>query len=303
MGAVCWQVLQGLSKNKFMSISYSVIGVGKLGKSLTAALHRAGYPLISLWNHNTDKARKLIGQLHLNADYGRLPSRAEDVGDIIFICVPDRQIESLVNQLTSIELKGKIVVHTSGGHPASVLQPLAENGASVAAFHPLQTFSGLLSPEVFENVWISIQGDQEAVSGLELLAKNLGAHPVEVSEDDKIRLHIAAIFASNYLVTLMDLARRSVEAPELRQNLPHMFRALMDQTLTNIRMQGPEKALTGPLSRGDISTVSKHLKKLEANRDLSEMYRLLGKATLPLVERNGELDQELISQLTSLLDE
>ncbi len=280
---------------------YTVIGTGKLGTALSGALQKAGHGVISLFNRSPDKAGKLADQFGRDIISGEWPDSVEQLGDVIFLCVPDDTIEKISLKLADeFDLTGKTLVHTSGTLPASILQTAKEKGAKTAAFHPLQTFSGSLGDDIFKGVPISIQGDEDVAIKLKSLAEELQAKPVIISESDKQRLHVAAVFASNYAVTLMDLAQQSVDDPELKKRVPELLYPLLTQTVLNLKEKGPAQSLTGPLSRGDKSTVAHHLDLLNKNPELAESYRFLAGRTLSLIERAATIDQKVIEQIREL---
>lgn len=285
-----------------MPLTYTVIGTGKLGGVLANALYKIGWQPASLYNRSPEKATALSESLGDRSHTGTWPRQNDDLGTYIFLCVPDDAIAETVQKLTQdFDLSGKKLIHTSGSLPASVLDPAKKGGAETAAFHPLQTFSGAAGGEVFRNVSISLQGDEGVIAELKTLAHALQARPVVISEADKQRLHIAAVFASNYLVTLMDLAEQSVEDPELKEQLPELFNPLINQTVRNLKEKGPQQSLTGPLSRGDKATVAHHLELLKQNPDLAESYRFLADRTLSLIERAGTVEKTVIEQIRDLI--
>lgn len=286
-----------------MARSYSVIGTGKLGSALITCLHKAGYDTISLINHHPEKADTLARQMEAPVFSGEWPESPDQLGEVVFICVPDDAIAETARRLSSFDLSGRFIVHTSGTLPASVLKPVEEKGAITAAFHPLQTFNQNSDESVFREIYISLQGDEAATEELSNWARALKARPVIISEEDKVRLHIAAVFASNYLVTLMELAGDVVQDVELKRKLPEMFYPLLSQTVDNLAKKGTGPSLTGPLSRGDITTITRHLNQLNENPELADSYRHMGRKTLPIVERNGNVDPDLINRLRELLSQ
>lgn len=286
-----------------MSLTFSIIGTGKLGSNLCAAFQKSGYHIVSVWNRSGNRAVALVNQLKLDAVCGNWPDYTEDLGDVIFLCVPDDQIEPAIHKLSGeMELSGKYIVHTSGAHPGDILNPAKQAGAFVAAFHPLQSFTEEPHPGIFHGCWISIQGDEKAVSLLESVAQKLGAKPKVVSAEEKRQLHVAAVFAGNYLVTLLEQAQQCVSNPELKSKIPSMFHALMEQVLNNVKTQGVDRALTGPLSRGDDSTIVNHLEDLAHNPDLLQMYKVLGRATLPIVNRSERITSDKLKTMQNLLE-
>src|SRR5690625_824650 len=228
----------------------------------------------------------------------------DHTGGILFITTPDDAIAEVVERLSHLELNWneRIVAHCSGLLSSKVLQPLKDRGAGVASFHPLQTFTGSADSERFHRIHISVEGEGHAVDRLWSVAVSLGATPLRLDPDQKGILHIAAVFLSNYLVVLEGVADQLI-----RQHIPgsdrRILEPLLEQTLSNLRKMPPEKALTGPISRGDRQTVEKHLERLGKmdNQNLPKLYRDLGLEAVKLALADGRLDGEQARELKKRL--
>ncbi len=214
----------------------TIIGAGALGTNLALALSEHEYTVKGIYNRTEGKAReaaRLVKAVHS----GIYPENAEELGHIIFLCVPDDQLRATAHNLVSsfMKLGGKNFVHCSGAKSANEIKELKTAGASIAAFHPLQTFLKDPEPEAFRNVNISLQGDQQVVDELNKIALSLSSKPFQVSEKDKLLLHIAAVFACNYMVTIEMAAKIILSGSENPKNitLDKLF-PLMEQTLKNI---------------------------------------------------------------------
>jgi len=180
-----------------------------------------------------------------------------------------------------------------------------EFGAQVASVHPLQSFASLdaavanLPGSVF-----SIEGDREAYDIAVELVKALGGEYFFIDSDAKPLYHAGACVVSNYLVTLIDLGGRLLEKAGIPADQAH--RALMPLvrgTLNNIEKIGIPKALTGPIARGDIATISKHLACMESMAEAQiEMYRVLGYHTIPIAQAKGNIDGDTARKFQELLD-
>ncbi len=202
-----------------------------------------------------------------------------------------------------------LVLHTSGATSVSVLAACEEKGAATLAFHPLQTFSEPLSgSKRFAGAAVAVtpsplaSGTQALDRGFDL-ARGLGAHPFLLPDDRKTLYHAAATMASNYLVTLEHCAAELfVLAGMPADEALSLFLPLVRAALDNVASQGPTAALTGPLSRGDESTVSAHLDALRTHAPhLLPVYQQLGKQTLDLVRARGEVSPDVITRLARLL--
>lgn len=264
------------------SDSISIVGTGRVGKCLAVSLMEADYSIHSLFNRTVSVAR------NLESSSGRpvikaLPESRDDLAPITFICVPDDSISHVAEKLSGLsnDWSGYSFVHCSGALSAEVLNVLAIRGAEIASFHPIQTFPTEPNPEIFKDIWISLQGNEDLLQFLERLAKSLGAETVRVTVAEKQRLHIAAVFACNYMVTMAGAAEALL--PEGNKNMK-LLAPLMRQTLDQILSKGPDQALTGPLRRGDLQTLRNHLESLNELPDLHELYTSLGKYTVTLIK-------------------
>jgi predicted short-subunit dehydrogenase-like oxidoreductase (DUF2520 family) len=205
-----------------------VVGAGRLGMALAAALRDAGLPVEG------------------PAGRGEVPSRC----DAIVLCVPDAEIPAAAAVVAGA---APLVGHTSGATPLSALEP-----ARAAAFglHPLQTFA--TATESFAGAGCAIAGSTtEALAFAAGLARLLGMTPFEIDDEGRAAYHAAASVASNFLVTLQAAAERIAAGAGLE---PEAARALLlplvRQTLDNLDALGPASALTGPVARGDDDTVA-----------------------------------------------
>jgi predicted short-subunit dehydrogenase-like oxidoreductase (DUF2520 family) len=189
-----------------------------------------------------------------------------DAADLIILCVPDAAIAQVARSLEP----GPWIAHVSGATPLAALDP-HERRFSV---HPLQTFTRARGAEQLDGAWAAVCGEtEEAVANGEWLARTLGLEPFELADSVRTLYHAGAAVASNYLVTLYRAAASLFEeagAP------PEALVPLMRRTIEN----GFE--LTGPISRGDWTTVDAHLAALQSRRpELEEMYRALAAVTAP----------------------
>ena len=240
----------------------TIIGPGRLGNALSKVFSDSQYKV------------KVFGK----------GDSVSEFGDITFITTPDSEIRKVASIIahSNTDLSGKMFVHCSGSLPSAILGELKEQGAYIACFHPLQAVSQ--ETNSFEDIYFDLEGDEEALAQLEKLVKSLGAKSFRVSAKEKELLHVSAVIASNYLVTLADLALRISESSTISQReLLNAFLPLMNSSIKNLGELSPSDALTGPISRGDTQTVQKHIKLLKDKPELLEIYKKLGLLTLELI--------------------
>jgi predicted short-subunit dehydrogenase-like oxidoreductase (DUF2520 family) len=247
--------------------SLSIIGAGRVGRALGRCLREVGWKIGAVVTRSEPTARKVvrsIGAGHAHAFMTRQVVAAQ----VILITTPDRCVAEVAEELARIgaeELRGKIVLHTSGALSSEVLDPLRQCGASVGSMHPLQTFSGVGVPPLDGKVF-AIEGDVQAVRIARAIARALGAIPVHIEGSKKPLYHAAGALAAGNVLALMEAATRLMTAAGMKRR--EAVRALLPltrQVLDNFERLGPRAAWTGPLSRGDYGVVATHT---EAMKDM-----------------------------------
>jgi predicted short-subunit dehydrogenase-like oxidoreductase (DUF2520 family) len=253
-----------------------------------------------VYSRTSSSAQKLAG-LVSNCQVHRTAQELADAAELVFITTPDDVIPRVCSGVNWH--KGQSVVHCSGAHSVDILEPAQKLGAAVGSFHPLQTFADV--DQAIRNLpgsTFAIEGAEPLLSELKELTHLLGGSFVELKPGDKVLYHTAAVFACNYLVTLvklaLDLWRNFGVAPReaVRALLP-----LLRGTVNNIDKIGLPGCLTGPVARGDLGTIEKHLTALEAgNPSLLAAYRELGLQTVPIALAKGGISQQRAEEMRML---
>jgi predicted short-subunit dehydrogenase-like oxidoreductase (DUF2520 family) len=165
------------------------------------------------------------------------------------------------------ELRGKVVLHTSGALDSRALAPVKEFGAAAGSMHPLQTFSGVGVPDLAGKVF-AVEGDVVAGRVARQIARALGGSPVKIAAGKKVLYHAAAALAAGHVLALVEAATQLLISVGMTR--PEATRALLPltrQVLDNLQRVGPRAAWTGPLARGDYRTVESHLRALSDSRE------------------------------------
>ena len=284
----------------------SVIGVGRLGSALVTALHNNHFTIAAIVDHNFDLARniaKIVGAKIYSSSIGDLAP-----ADILFIAVPDDEIKAVVSELAihfEQQRLSKFVFHTSGAMASDVFDPLQKFSVAGASFHPIQTFSGAKNDwQKFQNIYFGVEGNPAAVEKAAEIIDVLNGNMITIPPGKKSLYHLACTMASNYLISLMvpvvDLFDRLnlSESESLKIIYP-----LLQSTLSNLKTRSLAGALTGPLSRGDVKTIAKHLEVL--SRDFPayrSLYQVLGKILLNLPSVAERIPDERINTLRKMLN-
>lgn len=288
--------------------SVTIIGAGAVGTAWLDFFREAGYPVRSVWKSDSGRWFDPDSGKKKNAD-SPLPERSEQTGDWVFITTPDDLIENTAQTLSesAIDWSGRGVIHCSGSFSASILRPLSEKGASIASVHPIQTFTRGDDRTRLQQIYMSLQGDPDLVERLESIVREQESHALLLDENQKNAVHIAAVFASNYLVALLHTSDDLLKTHGIAEGV-NILAPLIHQTLKNILEKGPEESLTGPIDRGDLSTIQGHLDVLSSETSVKKgatskksLYRSFGAVCLEMVRKKGALTEDQIGKLEKLL--
>ena len=258
------------------------VGMGRVGTALALILKRAGYSILAVDDVDEEalvKAKEMLGEVAVG-----ISQSAADRARAVFITTRDDAIQSVAENISNrFKWKEKTVfVHTSGSHTSSILGDRPR-----LSFHPLQSFAQVEEAikRIPEAVF-TLEGNEDGLKLGREMAKDLGVSAVEIAPQQKPLYHLAACVACNYGVTLVYEAKRVLEKLGFPSDLAERgLLSLVAGTVANMERLGVEKAITGPIMRGDLSTIETHLNALESygDRDLQRLYLLLGRLTAKMV--------------------
>ncbi|TLM98046.1 DUF2520 domain-containing protein, partial [bacterium] len=199
---------------------------------------------------------------------------------------------------------GQLVVHMSGALPAEILAPAREAGAVIISVHPLQSFASIeMAIKHLPGSFFAIQGDPTGIDIARQIVADLGGQAFVLPPEGKPLYHLGATAASNYMVALLHFAvslYRQIgidEETAVKAILP-----LVKGTLANIERLAPAKALTGPVSRGDITTLETHLEALRRQPDIyRQLYCTLGDYTAGVAREKGTIEGSMADEIIALL--
>lgn len=275
-----------------------IIGAGRVGISLGILLKRAGYK-ISAASARTEASRERAAKW-LDCPVTDDPVQAVEGAGCVLIAAPDDSVEEVARRLAESRTlwEGVHVVHTSGSLGTEPLTPVQRAGAWTFAVHPLQSVPDIETGiERIPGSWFGITCDEDLRDWAEALVTDLQGRPLWVAEEERPAYHLAAVMASNFLVTLAGMVEESPQT-DVRPFLP-----LMRGTLANIEDLGPAAALTGPVARADATTIALHLATL-ASRDpgIEHFYRAISLATVRWASKMRRLDDAQVASLLDVLD-
>jgi predicted short-subunit dehydrogenase-like oxidoreductase (DUF2520 family) len=286
---VAWQFRLHLNLHDFTDYSASPVGIagaGRVAQALGRLLYAAGEPVAFVASRNLEHAgtaAALIGPDVKAVSYSDLAHHAHR----ILIAVPDSALQSVASTLA---MESGIALHTCGAQGPEALQALAQRGVFCGAFHPLQTISNPGSGAAsLHGAAFAIAGDVPAVEWAEHIVHAANGRVLRIASERRPLYHAAAVMASNYLTAMLSAAQTllmaaDVDPQEALQALGPLARTSLDNALR----QDPVAALTGPIERGDVSTIQAHLAALEhISGPIPLLYRAAGLQTLDLARRKG----------------
>jgi predicted short-subunit dehydrogenase-like oxidoreductase (DUF2520 family) len=282
----------------------SIVGAGRLGNAFALALASSGYPIQSVVARRSVRARKAARGLGHNT-VGLAASQLDKVprSELVLIATPDDAIAAVAKKLSVLQTataRGRIALHTSGALSSEALLPLQQIGFHVGSIHPLVAVTdSRAGAKSLRGAFYCLEGDVAAVRVARSVVRDLKGHSFSVQPGSKALYHAAAVMASGHVVALCDLATEMlVRCGLTRQHALRVLRPLIESTLKNMLTFDPAQALTGTFARGDLATVQKHLSGLSSKgqSEALEVYRLLGRRSLELAERNG-LDSATVNRI------
>lgn len=260
----------------------TLIGAGNLAQAIGPALRAAGYKIDAVAARSSAQSRKRAIALakKLGAQVVALEDAAPD-SDIIWICHTD---DALTNTAKWLAIKpgwkNKIVFHSSGALTSDVLAPLRRAGAYVASLHPMMTFVPGIQPKMRE-VPFAVEGDARAVAAARKLVKDLDAEIFRIKKSAKPLYHALGSFSSPLIVATLATAERVGRGARLSiAQTRKIMVPILQQTIKNYQHGGAAAAFSGPIKRGDLNTVRRHLKELKRVPAAREVYRALVRSAL-----------------------
>jgi predicted short-subunit dehydrogenase-like oxidoreductase (DUF2520 family) len=283
-------------------LTVGVIGAGRVGTVLGAALAAAGHHLAAVTARSAP-SRARVAALLPDATIGTVSTVADAATDLLLVAVPDDRLGPLVTDLSTAGVlrTGQIVAHVSGAHGLRVLHPVTRHGARPLALHPAMTFTGQATDLTrLPGVSYGVTAPDDLRPLATRLVADLGGTPEWIAETDRAGYHAALAHGANHLVTLVNEAADRLRDAGVRdpaQLLTPLLRAALDNAL-----RLGDAALTGPVARGDAGTVAGHLQHLSLTApDSVAAYRALARRTADRAIAAGHLSPAAAEVLLDVL--
>ena len=243
------------------------VGAGKVGTTLAGLLHGAKFHVKYIYEQNVD-FRKLL-KVHLPDTFIPNIINPNDLeeSDVIFLTVNDEQIQLMAKELASVEIdwKHKIVLHAAGIRSSHDLNSLKNLGAETGSLHPLQSFNKKFLPqETLNNVYFIFEGTKNAESFCREMVAFLKGNFFKINANKKTNYHLGAVVYSNFLTALLQFGEMIfLKAGINNTESKRMIRPIVYRIIENYFNFGAKKSITGPLVRGDIETIEKHIQIMQ----------------------------------------
>jgi predicted short-subunit dehydrogenase-like oxidoreductase (DUF2520 family) len=265
----------------------ALVGPGRAGTTLTLALLELGWRAVAVAGRAPDAPSTAAAAACLDAP-ASLVSESGRGASLMILATPDRAIEAAARAVAASLEPGTLVLHLAGSKGLEVFASLLElrGDVRVGALHPLQSFpSATMGIERLRGAWAAVAGDPQTTE----LAIALGMRPFALPDSERARYHATAVVASNHVVALLG----QVERLAMTCGVPfEAFAPLVRSAVADAFGVGPERALTGPVARGDLATVEQHLATLDPGE--RDAYRTLAREVARLSgRRDNALDRIL----------
>lgn len=279
----------------------AIVGAGNLARSLAPALRAAGYVIDQIVARGNPaslrRAKTLadkVGGEAIAAGKVQIPS------DVVWFCVPDSAIADAATALkNATDWHGKVAIHSSGALTSEELSALRSRGASVASAHPLMTFVRSSQPPL-AGVSFGVEGDRKAASVIRRIVSDMRGQFFAVAKADKAAYHAWGMFVSPLLTALLAAGERvAMAAGASKKEAKTRALPILAQTLANYAALGVGESFSGPIARGDVETVKKHLRVLRKMPELHQIYVALALSALrDLPAKNRPALREVLGTAT-----
>jgi predicted short-subunit dehydrogenase-like oxidoreductase (DUF2520 family) len=273
----------------------AIVGAGNLGTALAVALREAGYRIESVIartrGNSIAQARRLARQTGARV----VLDAGEVKAGVLWLCVPDGEIpRAAVSLAEEFHGRGKIALHSSGALGSDILEPLRRRGVAAASVHPLMTFVGGSRPSLV-GVSFAIEGDPVAVRAARRIVRDLGGQSYPISRKEKSAYHAWGTFASPLLTALLATTEEvAALAGVSKKAARERMLPILLETVKNYGKLGAAAGFSGPIVRGDVETVRRHLEVLRTAAVPRQVYVVLAHAALEYLPTKNKKSLRLL---------
>jgi predicted short-subunit dehydrogenase-like oxidoreductase (DUF2520 family) len=249
------------------STSVAFIGSGNLAWHLAAALDNTDYAVREVFSRNPLHAEQLVERLY-EADVKATLDFSTSNCDIFILAVSDDALQDVVREIVLPE--DCVLLHTSGSQPLEVLRYAATQ--KIGVLYPLQTFTRNVQVDLSEVPLFIESANPDTAEVLTAMARALSDNVVKITSPERLALHVAAVFASNFTNHMLFIAQEIMKEHSLSYD---WLKPLIATMISKSLQVGPENAQTGPAKRGDFETLDRHMQLLQDDEPTAELYRVI----------------------------
>ncbi len=272
----------------------TLVGPGRVGQALGRLLREAGLPVRYVAARRSASARRAVRFIGAGTAIALTDPRVVDAG-VLLLTTSDMAIAEVAGALAArwgerSTWAGKVILHTCGSLPSSIMQPLKQRGAAIGSVHPYQTIpSPAAGVKNLRGCFWGIEGDATALKVAQSWVRKLGGTSFRIRPAQKALYHLSAFLVCPTEVTLMEHARRLLKRAGVPDSIARpMLAQFVSETVKNFGDFGARRSLTGPASRGDWPTIERHMALLRRTApDLLPLYRELLRAMVRLARRRA----------------
>lgn len=273
-------------------MNLGIIGAGKLGFTLGKYFASNNISVIGYYSrtleHSKEAARFVDTEYYIKLEELVLKC------DTLFLTVSDDAIEEIYEKLITLDIKGKIICHTSGAKSSNIFKNISDYGAYGYSCHPIYAINDCFETyKTFKDATITIEGNYEHIDDVRDLFQNIGNTVKVIKASDKPKYHLQAVMSSNLVIGLINMVNKNLN--DLNMDIKD-FIPLIKNNIDNIDNYGLKYALTGPILRNDIDTIKTHLNVLSKEEEM--IYKIL---SLELVKIAKEINNNDYSEIINLL--
>ncbi len=275
-----------------MEIStFNIVGCGRLGRAVAKLFLDAGIVAdVRVINRSLQSGKAAVQAIGGGGAHGRIADMPPS--NLWLVACGDQTISEVVEMLAreATFSSSSVVFHCSGVLSSAELAPLRARGCSVASVHPVRSFANTeMAVRDFTGTFCGVEGDENAQVVLKEIFSRVGGKVFSIPSETKLLCHAGHVFASNYLVTLLKVARDLYVSAGVPEELAwHLMEPLVRGTVDNVMRLGPAGALTGPIARGEGHVVATQRDEIaRASEQCAALYEQLGLLALDIAREQG----------------
>jgi predicted short-subunit dehydrogenase-like oxidoreductase (DUF2520 family) len=273
----------------------AIVGAGNLGTALAVALREAGHRIESVIARTRGNSIAQAKRLARQTGARVVLDAGEVKAGVLWLCVPDGEIpRAAVSLAEGFHGRGKIALHSSGALGSDILEPLRRKGVAAASVHPLMTFVRGSRPSLV-GVSFAIEGDPVAVRAAGRIVRDLGGQSYPISRKEKSAYHAWGTFASPLLTALLATTEEVAALAGVSKNAAReRMLPILLETVKNYGKLGAAAGFSGPIVRGDVETVRRHLEVLRTAAVPRQVYVVLAHAALEYLPTKNKKSLRLL---------